>query len=480
MVLYNAYMDSNEYSSAENIAHAIIKLFGNRLDCILQYGSTLQDKEPFDLDMLIVLHDKNSMDTDRENLRLIVQQHNTITLDLQLMYADEIDSPEYFSLDAHGAFFVHILKSAKTLYGTNPFLKRNPTERAEKMSLAQRIQRYLFQARHEFIHESRSVKDKNPNYHRKHVHRTLVDLILLIEGNYNDDNIIERLSKHATNDEYVIIENALISDTVSIDSYIAAYEVLYSIALKYTHDVIPASNDTRISRSLHEDIAFEYIRNASDTAVILLDGIPRVPELSDTMRMIASHKYDVFFPRLKGSWESTGTFFESDPSKDIASFARALKDGLRIDNELCTYTRVAVVSSSFGGMISLRVGLEPAVDSVIAFSPVYDFAEVPHVDTLGMYIKTAFPGAYRGSIESFEKLLADPTMKFKEIMKDQNFNPAKYTIIGGISDPQIDYNTLKELSAHAGVRFETLPIGHISLHKDIGIVRPTILRFLNG
>jgi predicted nucleotidyltransferase len=71
---------------AEAITDDIRTAFGDALQAVLLYGSARTGKTYWDLDMLVVLAQKDNPVRDLERLRAIRNDYTEQTLDLQLFY----------------------------------------------------------------------------------------------------------------------------------------------------------------------------------------------------------------------------------------------------------------------------------------------------------------------------------------------------------------------------------------------------------
>jgi len=217
---------------ANSIRDSLQSHFSDNLYSIILYGSSLIQKEYWDLDMMIILKDKNNPLEDLTFLQTIFSNHKGVVLDLQLFYVKEIANPDLFSLDAHGAFFTSILANATVLYGENPFTTQKPSDLLVTISLLNRIQRYIFQARQEFLGIGRHNKDKNPKYHQKHLLRTIFDLMLLL-GPCKDAEEAEVLFFEQYPDAFSVHQKSLIKKSKGdISDFIEMYEIIYDIALE--------------------------------------------------------------------------------------------------------------------------------------------------------------------------------------------------------------------------------------------------------
>jgi len=464
----------------DNITNAAINRFGDNLLSVLLYGSSREREDFWDLDILIILKVKKGGNQDLSHIKDIVETFKDHTLDLQLFYSEEITSADKFSLDAHGAFFANVLKHAIPFYGENPFLHLTPSEDIYVITLLNRIQRYLFQARQEYIGTGRHNKDKNPAYHNKHVHRAIFDLMLMFGQCQDHEEAIVLFRKRFPDVLSETDWRYLESSSDDIVDYIEIYEKIYSVALSASRMLIPPSND-RLKRASIDGMIFEYvIPEFYKDAVIVIDGLPRVPELSSFLNLLASWGYAVFFPRLKGTWESNGEFLDHNPTDDITNLAREIREGIPLPGVSVQAERIITLGSSFGGLIALNASLDANVAHSVALSPVHTISAILNVQTLGPFIRDVFPGAYRYAPKHWERLLRDEIMSLDTTTQNKSFNPQKCTIIAGEKDDQITINDIRIKCKDSNITLITLPDGHLSLHKNIQKIGPTLARTLQG
>ncbi len=472
---------------AEEISREIVTLFGARLDAVLLYGSSRVNETFWDLDMVVLIKEKTSPLDDLSDLQTIQQKYSEQTLDLQLFYPEESSFPDLFSLDAHGAFFIHILAEATPLYGKNPFAKDAPREDVVITSLINRIQRYVFQARQEYLGGGRHNKDRNPEYHAKHIERVMLDLLLLIgedlskiTANTSDiSKVFRRCFPDVLNEEDWRILTERTPDDIAI--FMALYEKIYTVALFSAQSMLPGTSRSP-SRMTYKGIVCEYLlpEKPTSTAIIVLDGLPRKPELSEFLAVLASWGYAAFFPRLTGTWESAGVFLDHDPTRDVIDLAHGLKDGIALhDTNMAAYDKVVVIGASFGGLVALCAGFDEAIAHVIALSPPLRMSDVPKVETLFAYLETTFPMAYRCTTTDWEKLLTGKWLDLSRFMDDKSINAKKYSIVTGTYDKTIPPDTTTTFCASTGIRLEEIPTGHLSLHKDRRLVRPRLRALLS-
>ncbi|MBX2866665.1 hypothetical protein KTR10_01765 [Candidatus Kaiserbacteria bacterium] len=466
---------------AKTIAGEIVRMFRKEHLSILLYGSSLNSDSFWDLDILVIKKEKQNVAEDLRLLREVVEIFSEHELDLQLFYSDEIGSADLFSLDAHGAFFSYVLADAITLHGENPFTEFRPSEQLVTTSLLNRIQRYIFQYRREAMGIGRHVRDKNPQYHQKHVRRVLMDLMLFFGPCSNTQEAEEKFRvrfPHVFSDtQWTWLEKEDAVD--SAETYIDFYETLYQLALKTSYMLTPRTIQ-RPARTFIGGMITEYILPEKfSKAIIVIDGLPRTPVLDTFLNLLASWGYAVFFPRLKGTWESEGVFLDHNPAEDIQELAELIQGGINVDGQTVHTEHITVLGASFGGLVALYAGVNNAIDRVIALSPVYAMSQVPDIDTLKSFMQRSFGVAYRFTDADWSRLVNDEILSLEAVMQHSSFRADKYHILAGENDRQIPIETLQQICRQAQISVTPLPTEHLSFHKKTSRIFPALYSILN-
>jgi len=192
---------------------------------------------------------------------------------------------------------------------------------------------------------------------------------------------------------------------------------------------------SHLSRTrIKTDIVAEFaISDKEDSKlVILLDGMPTMPNKSRLIRFLVKRGFSVIHPRYRGSWESGGNFLDVSPEQDVLDIIDELPKGLKSawDGEVfhVKHEEIIIICSSFGGPAGLLLSRDSRVKKVIAFSPVVDWnAESPSepFNEFKRFIKEGFGEGYRIPEGNLEKLrkgeFYNPASHIDEIAGDKIF-----------------------------------------------------------
>jgi dipeptidyl aminopeptidase/acylaminoacyl peptidase len=164
----------------------------------------------------------------------------------------------------------------------------------------------------------------------------------------------------------------------------------------------------------HKDIVAEFLPPArpSSRVVIYCGGMPSVPAKKHLLEFLAKKGYWVFFPRYRGTWESSGKFLRVSLERDILDVIDELPKGFTSFFDEKRYrvkpSRLYVFGSSFGGPAALLASRDRRVTKAVAFSPVVDWRDqIKHGETNSWterFTRAAFGEAYRFSRKDWQKL----------------------------------------------------------------------------
>lgn len=167
----------------QSLAKGLHEQFGSQVVGALLYGSAIRGERWWDTDLLVVLRAKADVLGDLRRLRALRQEHRRLKLDLQLVYLDEIASQHAFSLDAHGAFLVPVLREAHVVLGLNPYRTVRVSRHALRSSVVRKLQYYVFRARQDAMGVRVPHKDgHSTRFHRKRLILAMQDILLANTG----------------------------------------------------------------------------------------------------------------------------------------------------------------------------------------------------------------------------------------------------------------------------------------------------------
>lgn len=469
----------------EKLQNLIIDSLGQQnIAGILLYGGYLYSENLSDLDVIIVLESKEQVQADLLKLKLIKDSLTELKLDLQLIYLEEITSGDYFALDTHGAYFIEVLKNAEVIFGTNPFINISLDSKTKNASISSQIQYYVFRARQELLGHAQPSKDQSPIFHQKKLKQIMIDLLLLKNISVTDQSLTSVLSnfdkvfpdKLSKNEKTTLERN----DPISISEVSPIYEHLYSISIELVKELSTPKKLKKPTRWNLEGIVSEVLIPSESNkaeAIILLEGLPSVPERKDTMNLFAEQGYTVIFPRYRGTWESEGVFLEESPVKDIEQICLALKEGITLNGQDLKFDKFIAIGTSFGGSIALSLADKDFISKIISLSPVTDYPSITELATLPDYISNAFPGGYRASSQNWGKLLNGTLITPKTHQNSETSQ--KHLVLGGEEDETVTPSLIKSFTQEYSIKTVIYPNeGHLSFSKISPVIFKDIAQFL--
>lgn len=207
----------------------------------------------------------------------------------------------------------------------------------------------------------------------------------------------------------------------------------------------------------------EYHLVSNSKVIVLLNGLPSLPDKKDVITVLGEKGYSVFVPRYLGTWESEGEFLKESPVNEIDSLITKLKNGIQLEDNEHKFEEVNVIGSSFGGAIGFCLNTKKLVNKLILISPVFDFTVLDDMDSLKDYLKGFFPGAYRFSDSNWQKLSSG---QYLSPISNDFTDANKHLIIGGTQDTEILLPELKKFAESKSIKFiELTTEGHMSLSR---------------
>ncbi len=154
------------------------------------------------------------------------------------------------------------------------------------------------------------------------------------------------------------------------------------------------------------DIVAEVLFPTKQTGkvAVIANGAPSSPCKKERLLFLADRGYVVVFPRYRGTWESTGSFLEHSPAKDIRDVIleltkkKAITDVATGKAYPVRVLAVHLFGNSFGGPAVLLNTDLSIVKKVIAISPVLDWSKLGEAEPFDFFVQFSqdgFGGAYR-------------------------------------------------------------------------------------
>lgn len=224
---------------------------------------------------------------------------------------------------------------------------------------------------------------------------------------------------------------------------------------------------TRFSR----DIVTEFLPpedKKSRKVMIFCSGVPGTPNKDDVLEFFAQQGYWTFFPRYRGTWESSGIFLKQSLEEDLFDVIDALNEKFTDTWTGKSYRvrpkHVTIVGSSFGGPAAIISTLDARVDRAICISPVVDWVaedKAEPLDDLYRILKEGYGGAYRLNKSSWNRLA-----------KGRFYNPVNYVddldgrkimIFHAKNDKVVRYKPVSKFAKGIGCQLISLDKGgHLS------------------
>lgn len=223
-----------------------------------------------------------------------------------------------------------------------------------------------------------------------------------------------------------------------------------------------------------KDIVTEFLppvhfkEEVSQKVLIICGGMPSMPSKGKLMRFFSRKGYFVFFPRYRGSWESSGEFLKESPEQDVLDLIGEIPQGFADIQSGEKYHFVVesiyVLGTSFGGAAALLASRDPRVSKVICVSPVVDWSklgEAEPIDETYTYVKSVFGEGYRIKRAAWDKLKSgtfyNPVQQVKEI------EGRKIFIVHAKNDDSVLYEPVAVFARKVGATLKTYSRGgHLS------------------
>lgn len=220
-----------------------------------------------------------------------------------------------------------------------------------------------------------------------------------------------------------------------------------------------------------------FISPDSDQALVLLEGLPAVPQRVEFINTLRKNGYSVFYPRFRGTWESTGTFLGNSLVEDVLEVATYIHEGFTTGSSKHKFSSICVLATSFAGAVALSLPKTTHIQKIVSLSPVFDFTKVVGIQTLKTHLRDVFTMAYR-----FEDSRWNDLLQNKIVAPVSNFDPAtasQHLVLAGALDEQISTEGLEAFCKERAVKVKIYQnVGHISYSRISENVLNDIFSFL--
>src|SRR5271157_5271512 len=206
--------------------------------------------------------------------------------------------------------------------------------------------------------------------------------------------------------------------------------------------------------------------------VVLCDGMPSIPRKQPLSDWLAQKGYWVFYPRYRGSWESSGDFLARSPHEDVLDVVEGMNKPIReaahgkmfhVEPE-----EVFVIGGSFGGATAILCSLDERVKRVVANCPVVDWSILSREEkketsnpSYAAYIRAAFGEGYRLPDRNWRKLFGGKF--YNPVYHAADVSRSKVMMFHAQDDPYIPYQSVVKFARVTGVKLKlSRRGGHLS------------------
>lgn len=222
--------------------------------------------------------------------------------------------------------------------------------------------------------------------------------------------------------------------------------------------------------------------------IILCMGM-HVPKKDELLNFYSEKGYWVFFPRYRGSWESSGLFLRQSPHCDILDVLNELPRGFKdlYTGKMVTIAqpvlnKVYLVGTSFGGPAAILASRHRMVRKVILLCPITNWKQMGEkgkLDKKVAFTKEAFGRAYRFLKDDWRKL--EGGKFYNPASVTRTIDGSKLLIIHAEDDRVVPITSSRDFAKRTGALLVPLKKGgHIG---SLILTRPkthsAISRFFN-
>lgn len=205
---------------------------------------------------------------------------------------------------------------------------------------------------------------------------------------------------------------------------------------------------------------------------VLAPGMPSNSNKRSWMHQLAKRGFASVLLRYRGTWESTGTFLDHDPTEDVLDIIKALKhpftdvwtgESHNIDPQ---YT--LVIGNSFGGAAAILATASDLVDKALAIAPVVDWtapSESEPMDQLEHVVQTGYAGAYRFTHDNWLKLSRGEF--YQPVANEHKIVPSKLSIIHAHDDTVVPIAPVQAFVQRTGCQHLFLKKGGHQINRQL-------------
>ncbi|OGY99586.1 MAG: hypothetical protein A2945_02990 [Candidatus Liptonbacteria bacterium RIFCSPLOWO2_01_FULL_52_25] len=256
---------------------------------------------------------------------------------------------------------------------------------------------------------------------------------------------------------------------------------MHALRTRFKKDIVAEFLPALLARRSHAKVgsSSKGHRHKSNKVLILCSGMPSVPSKGPLLEFLAKKGYWVFYPRYRGTWESSGSFLRYPLDKDVLDIIDEIpggfKDAYSGKKYRIKHPEIYLVGSSFGGPAAILASRDQRVKKAILISAIVDWTVPSRVERLSLvwkFWREAFGEAIRFSKKDWDKLeggnFYNPVRHIHEI------DGKKLFFIHAKDDRIVTYGPVAKFAKKVGAPILSLKTGG---HFGLGILtKPAIYK----